>query len=177
MERGELSPERLGRELQISNMTLRRLLKRDDLETIPDKYLAQLDRHTGALRKGGPAVMQASPDLEPFLEDLEAKGRECDDLDSLKRDLETKLQEPRIGQTLRDHALKLIGAITGAAGGRVPASHRMLAIGALLYLINPMDLISDALPGVGYLDDLAVLSVVSGIVTATTPGRRKASES
>ncbi len=33
---------------------------------------------------------------------------------------------------------------------------------ALLYILNPMDLVPDFIPGVGYIDDLAVLSVGMG---------------
>ncbi|MEM0519212.1 MULTISPECIES: YkvA family protein [Aequorivita] len=33
---------------------------------------------------------------------------------------------------------------------------------ALLYILNPMDLVPDFIPGVGYIDDLAVLSIGMG---------------
>ncbi|QAA82757.1 DUF1232 domain-containing protein [Aequorivita sp. H23M31] len=33
---------------------------------------------------------------------------------------------------------------------------------ALLYLLNPMDLIPDFIPGIGYVDDLSVLAVGTG---------------
>jgi uncharacterized membrane protein YkvA (DUF1232 family) len=33
---------------------------------------------------------------------------------------------------------------------------------ALLYVLNPMDLVPDFIPGIGYLDDLAVLSIGVG---------------
>jgi uncharacterized membrane protein YkvA (DUF1232 family) len=36
---------------------------------------------------------------------------------------------------------------------------KLVAYGALFYLITPLDLIPDAIPGVGYLDDFAVLSL------------------
>ncbi|MCW8981135.1 MAG: YkvA family protein [Altibacter sp.] len=33
---------------------------------------------------------------------------------------------------------------------------------ALLYVLNPMDLVPDFIPGIGYLDDLAILSIGIG---------------
>lgn len=39
----------------------------------------------------------------------------------------------------------------------VPARPKAIAIGALGYLILPIDAIPDILPGVGYTDDLAVI--------------------
>ncbi len=35
---------------------------------------------------------------------------------------------------------------------------------ALLYVLNPLDIIPDFIPGVGYIDDLAVLSIAMGWV-------------
>lgn len=33
---------------------------------------------------------------------------------------------------------------------------------SLLYLLNPLDLIPDFIPGIGYIDDLAVLAIATG---------------
>lgn len=33
---------------------------------------------------------------------------------------------------------------------------------ALLYVLNPLDIIPDFIPGIGYIDDLAVLSITMG---------------
>lgn len=35
-------------------------------------------------------------------------------------------------------------------------------VGALLYILNPFDLVPDFIPGIGYIDDLAVLSISMG---------------
>lgn len=40
-----------------------------------------------------------------------------------------------------------------------PAWVRVLVVAALAYLINPIDAIPDALPGIGLTDDLAVLAM------------------
>ncbi|MDE2313589.1 MAG: DUF1232 domain-containing protein [Elusimicrobia bacterium] len=36
---------------------------------------------------------------------------------------------------------------------------KLVAYGALFYLITPFDLIPDTIPGIGYLDDFAILSL------------------
>lgn len=41
---------------------------------------------------------------------------------------------------------------------RVPQKYRVMGLAALLYLINPFDLIPDFLPGAGYIDDLGALT-------------------
>ena len=45
-----------------------------------------------------------------------------------------------------------------ATDPRVPPRYKVLGVAALLYLLNPFDLIPDFLPGVGYLDDAAALA-------------------
>jgi uncharacterized membrane protein YkvA (DUF1232 family) len=40
----------------------------------------------------------------------------------------------------------------------IPKRYKILGIATLLYLINPFDAIPDVLPGVGYVDDAAVLA-------------------
>lgn len=50
-----------------------------------------------------------------------------------------------------------------ATDPRVPQKYKVLGVAALLYLLNPFDVIPDFLPGVGYLDDAAA---VAGFVMA-----------
>ena len=45
-----------------------------------------------------------------------------------------------------------------ATDPRVPPRYKVLGLAALLYLLNPFDVIPDFLPGVGYLDDAAALA-------------------
>jgi uncharacterized membrane protein YkvA (DUF1232 family) len=47
---------------------------------------------------------------------------------------------------------------------RVPARYKLVVLAGLVYLVNPFDAIPDALPGVGFLDDAAVvLAVLEGV--------------
>ncbi len=42
---------------------------------------------------------------------------------------------------------------------RVPAKRRVFAMGALAYVVSPVDLIPDAIPGLGQTDDVLVLAL------------------
>jgi uncharacterized membrane protein YkvA (DUF1232 family) len=44
----------------------------------------------------------------------------------------------------------------------VPWRSILMAVGALLYFVDPFDAIPDALPGIGYLDDASVVALVAG---------------
>jgi uncharacterized membrane protein YkvA (DUF1232 family) len=45
-----------------------------------------------------------------------------------------------------------------ATDPRVPTRYKVMAAAALLYFISPVDAVSDFIPGLGYLDDAAVLA-------------------
>ena len=42
---------------------------------------------------------------------------------------------------------------------------RLYAISALIYFISPIDFIPDFIPGVGYLDDIAIIGMVVSMIT------------
>jgi uncharacterized membrane protein YkvA (DUF1232 family) len=41
---------------------------------------------------------------------------------------------------------------------RVPQKYKLMGVAALLYLLNPFDLIPDFIPGAGYIDDVGALT-------------------
>lgn len=47
---------------------------------------------------------------------------------------------------------------------RTPLQAKATIAGAILYFILPLDLIPDVLPGVGYVDDAAVIATALGVV-------------
>ena len=49
--------------------------------------------------------------------------------------------------------------------GNVSGTEKVLIVAALLYLISPVDLVSDAIPVLGWLDDLGVASIALNYVT------------
>ena len=44
----------------------------------------------------------------------------------------------------------------------VPWRTILMAVGALLYFLDPLDAIPDAIPGFGYIDDASVVALVAG---------------
>jgi uncharacterized membrane protein YkvA (DUF1232 family) len=56
--------------------------------------------------------------------------------------------------------VKLVKAWTLGQYRAVPWKSVLYAVAALLYFINPIDLIPDAIVGIGYLDDAAVAAAV-----------------
>jgi len=55
---------------------------------------------------------------------------------------------------------RLIRAWISGAYTQVSLKTILMAVAAVIYFVNPFDLISDFLPGIGYLDDAAVLGFV-----------------
>jgi uncharacterized membrane protein YkvA (DUF1232 family) len=57
---------------------------------------------------------------------------------------------------------KLVALVKEAYGyvtdPRVPTRYKVMAVATLLYFIAPLDAVSDFIPGLGYLDDAAVLA-------------------
>jgi uncharacterized membrane protein YkvA (DUF1232 family) len=51
------------------------------------------------------------------------------------------------------------GIMTVVRSKELTLVDKLVAYGALFYLLTPLDLIPDALPGIGYLDDFAILSL------------------
>jgi len=56
--------------------------------------------------------------------------------------------------------LRLVRAWAKGEYHKVPLKTIILALGAIIYLVNPFDVVPDFIPFVGYLDDVAVLAFV-----------------
>lgn len=69
----------------------------------------------------------------------------------------------RVGCPVLCAALKLFYA---AQRKETPAWARGVMIGAVVYLITPLDAVPDVIPGIGYADDLSVLT--AALVTVAT---------
>jgi uncharacterized membrane protein YkvA (DUF1232 family) len=163
LETAGLSPEQFAKLAKISNMTIRRWLEKPDATRIPEKYHLPLDAAatTGTQEEIVKLLGAGKGDFAPFLDELEKNGRAYEDLPALKKDTATKLKDPKIGAHLRASVKTVLGAVTLKG---LPLRYKAICIGAMLYFINPVDLIPDTIPVVGYLDDFAVLSLAAGLV-------------
>ncbi|MEM1043644.1 MAG: YkvA family protein [Bacteroidota bacterium] len=104
------------------------------------------------------------PRFEYFRRKAERVTRNPKRVRTVVREAYDKIAEHReeIGQIRTDLPvlLRLVRAWLGGEYRRVPLKAIVLIVGAVLYFLNPLDLIPDFLPVVGYLDDAAVLSYV-----------------
>lgn len=170
------SPEKFAREVQLSHMTIRRWLRKPDETAIPKKYYgllkpllqgasnspndAELDLDSQA--QSSITEKLRSLDMAGVMEEIEKSGQDFQDFQTLNQDLKSKLKTGSFDELFVGFCKSLFEAAKNPIS---TPSIRAVAIGALLYFINPIDLIPDHIPGIGYLDDLAVLSVAVNYIT------------
>ncbi len=82
--------------------------------------------------------------------------------EAARPETETCLEE-RLPQKLRRIADNRLVSLAKEAYGyathpSISRRHKLLGVGALLYLIAPLDAVADWIPGLGYVDDAAVLT-------------------
>ena len=97
------------------------------------------------------------------MNEIEKSGKNYENFEKLDKDVTEKLKTARVDRIFFDYCKKLIAAIKSP---HTSLKSKTLAIGALIYFISPIDLIPDHIPVIGYLDDLAVLSLVVNSLTA-----------
>ena len=92
-------------------------------------------------------------------------------LGMLGRDADGKLsstgQSARVLQRVREDLTTLVELLKAYATGDyrdVPMRSLLLIAAGTLYFVTPVDVIPDFLLGIGYLDDLTVLTYVIGVV-------------
>ncbi len=159
LKRTGLSPRAFARVAQVSHMTIHRWLQKGPNAVIPEKYYALLAPAIGrsTLR---PEVL-AKGTLEEMMAGVEAAGEAFSgDARELVRSVRAKISREHLPRVFSALTEKLISACAPARAraGR-PGRRRSLAVGALLYFVDPVGLIPDSTPVIGYLDDLAILAV------------------
>ena len=161
-----MSPEKFAKNVKLSHMTIRRWLKKPDSFEIPLKYRPIMDSY---IAKTYSAPTEASlPEglqginLTELMDSVEKTGQNYRDDGSLEGQLGDKLKNERFDQVMIGYCKKLLHF---ARSKDTPLKAKAICIGALLYFINPIDLIPDHIPVVGYLDDFVVLSVAVNTVT------------
>ncbi|GEQ87139.1 hypothetical protein ULMS_26470 [Patiriisocius marinistellae] len=90
-------------------------------------------------------------DIEVLLDNEEAVEKKLSGVNSLTKYLE-------IGKIM----FGMVKDIKRGAYTNVPWFTIATIVMSLLYVLNPMDLVPDFIPGIGYLDDLAIFSIGIG---------------
>lgn len=105
---------------------------------------------------------RAQDALNMGIEEAEELIKNPSKVDSILEQLEEKLKTvPVIGSTLADLPLMIAMIKAWIKKDYTVVSPKVIAclVGAVLYLIKKKDLISDSVPIVGHVDDLAVLGL------------------
>lgn len=109
-----------------------------------------ISREIAAKSKEAEELLQNEDKMERFLERLERK------LDKV----------PLVGGYLSSipMLISLIRAYIKKEYTDIPIGSMIAIVGGLIYFLSPVDLIPDTIPGVGYLDDAAVIGGVLKLV-------------
>ena len=98
------------------------------------------------------ALLKQKDKLERYLERLEEKLRSIDTVGSVLGEVPV--------------LISLIRAYVKKEYTDIPYASIVAILGALLYLLAPVDLIADLTPGIGLVDDIAVIGFAMRIVKA-----------
>ena len=161
MKKNSLSPEFVSRQIPLSKMTIRRLLRLADSKVSPDKYQVHISQLFVKDSKHS-----ASQDMISQLITDAENTENADKVKSVKIDLEKKIKKESFQSTI----LNFIKTLRKHAFMKGHSKEKLIALGALLYFINPFDIVPDALPGIGYIDDIGVMSIAIQQITALIKG-------
>ena len=189
LDKTGLSPERAAKELGVSGMTLRRWRDKPRREELPEIYRAAFEPllrrlvGEGLLHPEDPDAAAAFVrPADPFQKTLKDAGITLEVLHSPDPDKSRGIVTKglaRIGENekrqeqVRSSGKMLerlkgmgqewssrIGDLTVVMSSKeITPLDKLVAVGALFYLICPFDLIPDAIPVIGYADDFIVLGI------------------
>jgi len=110
--------------------------------------------------------LQEDEKIKQQFEQSKTKAEELlkdkDKMEHFLERLENKLSQiPMAGKYLSDVPvlISLVKAYVDKKYVEIPIGSIIAIIGALIYVLNPFDLIPDAIPGVGIIDDAAVIAL------------------
>lgn len=105
--------------------------------------------------------------LEAGYEEAESYVYDADKLERLLQRIEAKLKlMPVVGEGLAAVPV-MVSLVRSYASGEypdIPVGSIIAIVSALLYFLSPIDIIPDSLPGIGYLDDAAVVMACLALV-------------
>lgn len=187
----KLSPEELSARIGVSNMTIRRWLSKPGNKRLPEIYEGALRDATyrliseGVLDAGSKSVQTLlklfrSPSFEAALENLGLEGLEQANggdhdrqmIEGLlkigsdsKRQGEVEKGRGKIlsfGKLGQEWSARIARLFEVIGMKELSGVEKLVAYGALFYLLTPFDLIPDHIPVFGLLDDYAVLGIAVG---------------
>lgn len=191
IRKADLSPEQFASYLGISGMTIRRWQAQDPQAVVPELYQMALVKTVEKLVMDGFLDVhdeEVKPFLkdhhsENLRLNLQTLGLDLDELKKLENPSGQNLEETlrKIGASEKrqeqvlghlDYIRKLTGlhesmkesvkTLLGVIGKKnIAVSAKMVAFGALFYLIAPLDLIPDSVPVFGFVDDVAILNLAA----------------
>jgi uncharacterized membrane protein YkvA (DUF1232 family) len=184
------SPEQFGRRIELSGMTLRRLLKKPDDTVLPDAYEPLVRKGVYSLILDdrikpeslvAQEVMRDSPNLS-FAAAIHALGFSVSSMEqgqshpdkvliglseigaSPQHQSEVRQNKKEISRfrKLGEEWSRRITTLGAVIRSRkLTQMEKLSAYGALFYLITVFDLIPDTIPVFGVLDDFAILGIVT----------------
>jgi uncharacterized membrane protein YkvA (DUF1232 family) len=187
LDKTGLSPESAARELGVSGMTLRRWRDKPRTEELPEIYRAAMEPllrrlvGEGVLHPEDADVAAAlvGP-VDPFQKALKDSGITLKALGAPGKsrgivtkglasigDNERRQDQVRSSGKMLER-LKAMGGewrsrievlMLALRSKEITALDKLVAFGALFYLICPFDLIPDAIPVIGYADDFIILGI------------------
>jgi hypothetical protein len=163
-----VSPEIFAKNTQLSHMTIRRWLKKSNSESIPSKYIPTLGPLFGKSRppelpKLSLARALENESMSSLMITVEKSGRRFKDLQRLEMAVEQRLKNSVPDKTIERCCDELLKA---AKSTKTSDRVKGLAKGALLYFTDLRRLPDDT-PLIGYLGELAVLSVALNTIYST----------
>jgi uncharacterized membrane protein YkvA (DUF1232 family) len=161
-----LSPERFAASCGISNMTVRRWVKNEDSVSLPQKYWPLFDQafepETESLAESLGLTYRFDHGFDDLEKHVYSLGEKAQSEEKLKIEFAEKTEDKSIALGLIAKVKLLFKALTSP---EISHYQRTLVLGAIIYFISPIDLIPDATPVIGYLDDYVVVSMVLASVT------------
>lgn len=201
IEASGLSPEEFANTMGVSGMTLRRWALRPRGAHIDKLYLPAIQRTCerllieGHVEPGDPTVepILAEGDFLTQRATLARlgvpTGERTNFKDGFAHGMTAVLSEIAADGARRDMVdrgmtrierfkakgkewARVIGDLVAVLRSRqTPLAHKFVAYGAFFYLLMPVDLIPDQIPGFGLLDDFALLRIAADYYLRSTKGR------